>query len=105
MAAQLTASRAPRRVTSLKWIAWATSSLPVPVSPVTSTLHGDDATRATRSKTSDHPRASTEQVVIGVFLPQPAPQIGHLVDQPRSSSAWLTTISSRIVSIGLRIRS
>ena len=51
-AAQLTATSAPRRVTSLKWMAWATSSLPVPVSPVTSTLHEDDATRATRSKTS-----------------------------------------------------
>ena len=38
--------------TSLKWIAWATSSLPVPVSPVTSTVQVDDATRATRSKTS-----------------------------------------------------
>ena len=35
-----------------KWIAWATSSLPVPVSPVTSTVQVDEATRATRSKTS-----------------------------------------------------
>ena len=54
-AAQLTATSGPSRVTSLKWIASATSSLPVPVSPVTSTLHDEDATRATRSKTSPMP--------------------------------------------------
>ena len=29
-----------------------------------------------------HPRASPEQVMVGVLLPQTAPQVGHLVDQP-----------------------
>ena len=52
-AAQLTATSGPRpRSASASWRAWATSSLPVPVSPVIRTVQAEAATRATRAKTS-----------------------------------------------------
>ena len=69
-------------MTSLKWIAWATSSLPVPG------LAGDQHVARRRRHARDpledvlHPRTSAQQVVVGVFLLEPAPQVGHFVDQP-----------------------
>ena len=54
MAAQLTVTKGALARRLLKWIAWATSSLPVPLSPVTSTGASVSATCSMRRSTSSH---------------------------------------------------
>ncbi len=51
-AAQFTGTKGPRDRVDSSWIAWATSSFPVPVSPMTSTVVSVSATRRIAANTS-----------------------------------------------------
>ena len=63
MAPQLTATKGASRRGERAWMARATSSLPVPLSPVMSTVELVGATERTRSKTRDHGRGDPDDAV------------------------------------------
>src|SRR5258708_7771892 len=83
IAAQSTTTSGPLARGDASWIALATSSLPVPVSPWTST---DDSVGATRASTAKRRR-------IGTLAPT--------ID-PKRSSGWGVAHGDRVLALGVR---
>ena len=98
MAAQLTLMSGMSRCALRAWMARATSSLPVPVSPVTSTVLRDSATSSARLITSMHRAAAADQAVVvelGVALAEQVAQPGAralLLEQPADGDQQLVDV-------------